>query len=99
MPEHDLDPPKFARRALERLLQDWPAVKATLLAEDKEKEPKPSSQDDCQHLEEQCGTTLLDKFTQCLLVKCHMEMLDALLTTLIREMYNDSEYRFCCASK
>ena len=28
MPEHDLEPPKFSRRALERLLYDWNAVKA-----------------------------------------------------------------------
>ena len=28
MPEHDLEPPKFSRRALERLLYDWKAVKA-----------------------------------------------------------------------
>ena len=27
MPEHDLEPPKFSRRALERLLYDWKAVK------------------------------------------------------------------------
>jgi E3 ubiquitin-protein ligase EDD1 len=27
MPEHDLEPPRFSRRALERLLSDWPAVR------------------------------------------------------------------------
>ncbi len=30
MPDHDLEPPRFARRALERLLNDWPAVSAML---------------------------------------------------------------------
>ena len=29
MPEHDLEPPKFSRRALERLLYDWKAVKVS----------------------------------------------------------------------
>ena len=31
MPEHDLEPPRFARRALEKLLTDWKAVKAMVL--------------------------------------------------------------------
>ena len=31
MPEHDLDPPRFARKALERILNDWSAVKAMLM--------------------------------------------------------------------
>lgn len=30
MPEHDLEPPKFSRRALERILNDWTAVKAMI---------------------------------------------------------------------
>lgn len=30
MPEHDLEPPKFGRRALERILNDWTAVKAMI---------------------------------------------------------------------
>jgi E3 ubiquitin-protein ligase EDD1 len=34
----------------------------------------------------QSGTALLDKFTHCLLVKCSAEMLDTLLTTLIRQL-------------
>ena len=31
MPEHDLEPPRFSRRALERLLNDWTAVKAMIM--------------------------------------------------------------------
>lgn len=31
IPEHDLEPPKFARRALERILNDWTAVKSMLM--------------------------------------------------------------------
>jgi hypothetical protein len=34
----------------------------------------------------QSGTALLDKFTHCLVVKCSAEMLDTLLTTLIRQL-------------
>jgi E3 ubiquitin-protein ligase EDD1 len=30
MPEHDLEPPRFSRRALERLLYDWNALKAMI---------------------------------------------------------------------
>ncbi len=29
MPEHDLEPPRFSRRALERILNDWTAVKVS----------------------------------------------------------------------
>lgn len=32
MPDHDLEPPRFARRALERLLNDWAAVKAMIFS-------------------------------------------------------------------
>lgn len=31
MPDHDLDPPKFAKKALERILNDWTAVMAMLM--------------------------------------------------------------------
>ena len=31
MPEHDLEPPKFARKALEKLLYDWNTVKAMIM--------------------------------------------------------------------
>lgn len=32
MPEHDLEPPRFSRRALECLLSDWKAVKSMILS-------------------------------------------------------------------
>lgn len=32
MPDHDLEPPRFARRALERLLNDWQAVKSMIMS-------------------------------------------------------------------
>ena len=39
-------------------------------------------------LASQSGTALLDKFTHCLIVKCSAEMLDTLLTTLIKKIQN-----------
>lgn len=32
MPDHDLEPPRFSRRAFERLLNDWPAVKGMIMS-------------------------------------------------------------------
>ena len=42
-------------------------------------------------LSSQSGTALLDKFSHCLIVKCSAEMLDTLLTTLIRQMQTAPE--------
>ena len=90
MPEHDLEPPRFARMALDRLLNDWSSVKAMLLSGYKEDTGPGSSTiaEDHAYLQSQSGTTLLDKFTHCLMVKCSLEMLDNLLTTLIAEIEN-----------
>ena len=38
IPDHDLDPPKFCRRALNFLLEDWNAVKALIMTGGKPKE-------------------------------------------------------------
>ncbi|CAH1643368.1 unnamed protein product [Spodoptera littoralis] len=88
-PDHDLEPPKFARRALLHLLGDWPAVEAAVMCGSSgasgESESRPSSP-----APSQSGTTLLDKFTHALIVKCTNEMLDTLLHTLIREQQNDT---------
>ncbi|XP_063230682.1 E3 ubiquitin-protein ligase UBR5 isoform X3 [Bacillus rossius redtenbacheri] len=90
MPDHDLEPPRFSRRALERLLNDWRAVRGMIMSGVKD---NPSTQqpvyEDQAYLQSQSGTTLLDKFTYCLLVKCSPEMLDTLLTTLVREIQNE----------
>jgi len=89
MPEHDLDPPRFARKALEKLLGDWTAVGSMIAAGD-DKERGEAINEDQAFLGGQSGTALLDKFTHCLLVKCSAEMLDALLTTLIRQLQTTS---------
>ncbi|CAL4094503.1 unnamed protein product, partial [Meganyctiphanes norvegica] len=70
VPDHDLEPPKFSRRALERLLNDWAAVRSMIMTGHKEDVPPPtSSTDDINLMQYQGHTTHLDKFTYCLLVK------------------------------
>ena len=89
MPEHDLDPPKFSRRALECLLSDWNALKSMILTGQKSDQPISRTNpiyEDQAFLSSQSGTALLDKFTHCLLVKCSSDMLDALLSTIINKM-------------
>ncbi|KAL9891475.1 E3 ubiquitin-protein ligase hyd isoform X1 [Glossina fuscipes] len=100
MPDHDLEPPKFARRALERLLIDWHAVRSMIMtgADKCESTPQqpPNSTDNSGaenyniYLRNQHGSTLLDKFTHNLFVKCSTDHLDTLLVTLVREMQNDT---------
>ena len=97
MPDHDLEPPRFCRRALERLLNDWPAVNSMLNTGAKTAEAggaggKGSAlYEDQAFLASQSGTALLDKFTNYLVVKCSAEMLDTLLSTLIRQLQTCSE--------
>lgn len=98
-PEHDLEPPKFAKRALDRLLVDWPAVKSMIMTgAEQENANGPSgsnqvffedSDNQSLYLKSQSGTTLLDKFTHSLFVRCNHEPLDTLLMTLIKELQND----------
>lgn len=92
MPEHDLEPPRFSRRALEHLLGDWRAVHSMVLSGTKEnlREQQPSEQP---YIGNQSGTTLLDKFTHSLIVKCHLEALEILIDTLVREIKkSDSDH-------
>ncbi|XP_049887404.1 E3 ubiquitin-protein ligase UBR5 isoform X3 [Pectinophora gossypiella] len=86
-PDHDLEPPRFARRALLHLLADWPAVEAAVMCGASATESEPRAASPAPH---QSGTTLLDKFTHALIVKCTNEMLDTLLHTLIREQQNET---------
>lgn len=84
MPEHDLEPPRFSRRALEHLLGDWRAVHSMIMSGTKEKQD--SQPTDQPYVGNQSGTTLLDKFTHSLIVKCHSEALEILIDTLVREI-------------
>nr|XP_006821041.1 PREDICTED: LOW QUALITY PROTEIN: E3 ubiquitin-protein ligase UBR5-like [Saccoglossus kowalevskii] len=88
MPEHNLEPPRFSRRALERVLQDWKAVKAMINSGFKATDTRVAGQEEFAYLHQQSGTSRLDCFTHCMIVKCNIEMLDTLLTTLIHEIQN-----------
>uniref|UniRef100_A0A914GSH3 UBR-type domain-containing protein n=1 Tax=Globodera rostochiensis TaxID=31243 RepID=A0A914GSH3_GLORO len=86
IPEHDLDPPKFARRALEIALSNWEVVKS-LLEVGTKKAPIEEMQisESAFHLGEQHGSTHLDKFVFTLLAFCDESSLDTLLNLLIRQ--------------
>lgn len=98
MPDHDLEPPKFARKALERLLIDWQAVRSMIMsgADRNETNLNPhgnsseggNSESFNVFMQSQHGSTLLDKFTHSLIVKCTSDHLDTLLLTLVRELQN-----------
>lgn len=93
MPEHDLEPPRFSRRALECLLGDWKAVKSMIMSGVSNESTKEGPYEDQPYVTGQTGTTLLDKFTHCFFVKCQM-VLDVLLETIIKEMKtNDFKQR------
>ncbi|VDP01562.1 unnamed protein product [Soboliphyme baturini] len=86
MPEHDLDPPKFAKKALEKLLCYWPAVKAMALSGCKQINKSTPLSEDMFYLLSQNGVTFLDRFIYCLLVKCPSEQLEIFLTTMIKQI-------------
>ena len=94
MPEHDLEPPRFSRRALECLLSDWNALKSMILTGQKNEQSLNRTSpvyEDQAFLNSQSGTALLDKFTHCLIVKCSSDMLDVLLSTIINKMQAHSD--------
>lgn len=74
MPDHDLEPPRFSRRALERLLNDWPAVQCMIMSGVSENPSSDQLFGDQGQACRQSGTALLDKFTHSLLVKCSAEV-------------------------
>ena len=98
MPDHDLEPPRFARKALDKILSDWNAIKAMILTGYRAPTPSARKQnvvgntyaaaEEQMFLNSQSGTALLDKFTHCLLVRVGSEMVDNLLVTIIRESQN-----------
>lgn len=91
MPEHDLEPPRFTRRALEHLLGDWRAVHSMILSGTKDNNQQQFNEQP--YIGNQTGTTLLDKFTHSLIVKCHIEALEILMDRLVKEMKkSDSEH-------
>uniref|UniRef100_A0A8D3DHL8 E3 ubiquitin-protein ligase UBR5 n=1 Tax=Scophthalmus maximus TaxID=52904 RepID=A0A8D3DHL8_SCOMX len=98
MPDHDLEPPRFAQLALERVLQDWNALKSMIMFGSQEnKDPLSASSriahllpEEQVYLNQQSGTIRLDCFTHCLIVKCAPDItfIDTLLGTLVKELQN-----------
>uniref|UniRef100_A0A673GP20 E3 ubiquitin-protein ligase UBR5 n=1 Tax=Sinocyclocheilus rhinocerous TaxID=307959 RepID=A0A673GP20_9TELE len=98
MPDHDLEPPRFAQLALERVLQDWNALKSMIMFGSQEnKDPLSASSriahllpEEQMYLNQQSGTIRLDCFTHGLIVKCAPDItfIDTLLGTLVKELQN-----------
>lgn len=107
-PEHDLEPPRFARKALIHLLgyffflvhfifllfkgklilkilstADWAAVEAALMCGASELEGGSSSNTESP-VYHQSGTTLLDKFTHMLIVKCNTDVIFAFIFVCLK---------------
>ena len=98
MPQHDLEPPKFSRRALERILNDWQAVKEMILFNYKcrpllkqQTGGESSSFDEMSYYDNQNGSIDLDKFIHCLIVKCPQEMLNTLVQSMTKETTTNEE--------
>lgn len=70
VPEHDLDPPKFGRRAFDIVLGNWPALKSLLEVGMKNNYDDAIVIEDVFYLGEQNGSTHLDKFVFTLLARC-----------------------------
>ncbi|XP_072562057.1 E3 ubiquitin-protein ligase UBR5 isoform X7 [Paramormyrops kingsleyae] len=101
MPDHDLEPPRFSQLALERVLQDWNALRSMVLFGSQDsKDPLSASSrvghllpEEQVYLNQQSGTIRLDCFTHCLIVKCAPDItlsrfIDTLLGTLVKELQN-----------
>ena len=92
MPQHDLEPPNFARRALERILTDWDSIKQIFLFNYASVDGAEGFQslfgessllfDDSAYVDAQSGSTDLDKFIYTLLVKCPNELLVILVDAI-----------------
>lgn len=79
-PEHDLNPPKFSRRAFELILGNWSAVKALLeVGMRLNKAEEAVVVEDVFHLGEQNGATHLDKFVFILLARCPEQVIILIL--------------------
>lgn len=100
-PEHDLEPPRFARKALDKLLEDWASIRAMIMTGSEQEQTQikansmnqvfyDDSDNQSTYLHAQSGTTLLDKFTHSLFVRCSDEPLNNLVRTLVRELQNDA---------
>lgn len=97
MPPHDLEPPKFSRIALERILSDFEAVKQIILfnhVNSYDLDPTVSSasyfgaafDEDSGYVDSQSGSIDLDKFVYFLVVKAPNELLVLLVDTIKKKL-------------
>lgn len=99
MPPHDLEPPKFSRAALERILSDFEAVKQMLLfnhVSSHDLDPSSPSwlfstaaavfDEDSGYVDSQSGSIDLDKFVYYLVVKLPTELLVLLVDTIKKKL-------------
>lgn len=70
VPEHDLDPPKFAKRAFELVLSNYSAVKSLFEVGLKHTPDDAIIVEDVFYLSAQSGCAHLDKFVFTLLARC-----------------------------
>ena len=93
MPQHDLEPPKFSRRALERICADWHSLRqlfAFNVSSLGSSEADPNTpNDESAFVDAQSGAVDVDKFIYTLLVKCPSELLAVLVDTVQRRLSND----------
>lgn len=68
-PEHDLEPPRFSRKALEIVLSDWGSVQSLLNVGMKNRSDDIPLVEELFHLTAQDGSTHLDKFVFALLAR------------------------------
>uniref|UniRef100_A0AC34RRG3 E3 ubiquitin-protein ligase UBR5 n=1 Tax=Panagrolaimus sp. JU765 TaxID=591449 RepID=A0AC34RRG3_9BILA len=92
IPERDLEPPRFADRALKICLASWDAVKSLIAVGMKTQKESTSISEEHFHLGSQDGSTQLDKFVFILLNKCLEAHLDILLNTIIQAAKNEDDY-------
>ncbi|XP_022088728.1 E3 ubiquitin-protein ligase UBR5-like isoform X2 [Acanthaster planci] len=101
MPDHNLEPPRFCRQALEHILQNWQAIRSMIrsgctsdlsvsCAPDCSNQPHTPMAEEEVYLNSQSETMRLDWFTHTLIVKCTSADLDTLLTTLIKKLTTTS---------
>lgn len=104
VPEHDLEPPKFARKALDKMLVDWPTVKSMILTGYRSPESGSrkrsffwDSSNTFMYEEEnallscQNGSALLDKFVHLMLKSGQHDAVDRITNTIVAACKNPAK--------
>ncbi len=99
MPQHDLEPPKFSRRALEKVFSDWNSVKQIFLFKKSRLDSSNVESesacvytsgnlifDESLYSDVQSGCVDLDKFVYALVMKCPAELVSVLVDTVQKHL-------------